>query len=1392
MDEANGKIHGSPTHVFIATHPAVVLVRDATMNAEEALPGVHFHVEMPIQLRVKNVGTDNRLPTGVAQRPYNMSQPVIVWRQHSSDALEGMRSAAADTDLRAVLASLETPEATSSRTSMRSRRNPVPIEPGEGTPCLATCRQTKVVIETAGLDPVQVEEIMAGCTARCKSAMLITKNATEEDVGKSNVVSSPLMLAKKATSTESKNTSAISAISEGFSTYRTAENRFRFTAHHCSQSAPSYTNDTRGECGRPGLPPGLIIDPTTARIYGMPELPARYTISISAMEEATGSIFLVNSAVFFLDVLECGNGGLLDDGNGGAATCLNGGMCKSAPTNAIGTLADTRFDGVFTCSCPTLFTGERCEARRAASRADDSDATVQVVSIAIVAFVIIVMLVVGMILRYNARIKRQAPIDFVRHWTNFKAKDPQLKIDTDRKAPKEIPRRLIAVQEILGRGAFGEVSKGALNEQTSRGSIRITVAIKKAKLDVHAENFEQQAAFVDLIQEAALMAQFNHHNVLSLIGVCTKGISDGQPLLLVIQYCEKGNLIDFMNIDNGGPSIKIKERLRICKEVAQGMKYLSSKNYVHRDLAARNVLVDSEFVCKICDFGLSRDMGEGDQKATYYRTSGGGALPVRWTALEALEDAKFTTASDVWSFGILAIEVFSDCQRPYYGMKNHDVWLNLRAGMRHDRPRGCPRDVFRRIMRDCWEENPKLRPTFQTLVQRLESMEQKEYKEDHAPSVNNTTVAQGTRQRSSTSRTDDSSARYVNAAIIRAVKMSKSLRSESVSGAQGSGGSHGNVVEESGRPSVMSLLGTSSRSTDEGEPSSASTTEPIRGQERSQRNAYGTVVHNGNAPKQPRHTPTYEYEGMFKREGRESQRGASSRALVNTGSSAASENPTTNSSDVGASPVDARQSKPSKSTLVNVKADFSALSPAFYEPVGRPNLMESINAGGTHSVTSRNDCSVGPAIDGSTDVISRGDSDGQYVFPSRPSSDALAPKGPPTARRSRLNPSIVGVDTSLGGVHRSLSPRSTDKCGQKGPMDERHAPMASFRTQYSAPLPVVHANDIHAEATYVEPRATMLPALGVELDVNRPVPPPRRGSVNVSGATVNGQDSSQAGTRSSADVNNHARMHLKIAGPGTIAECEESADLSGMAPPMQSTNGIAHNFKVHRHIGSSDVPKTNASWTLDGIANIMPTAAVTPAQACELATHYYALATNNVQGSVTEPSQYYGEYSDQDGGGHRAANQAASSSTIGLSRDGGTENDNHSWGDNLKGLAVGSWTKETSFGIEAADDYSFPDLHTINEIPYDEVGRIDRSEQHLGRVLSIETVLPRPTGGESSATRSATASIGSPIPHAGSSRHFEAASFTPDTNTTSTLGMDDQPDVQWKGSATSITPSTTP
>ena len=239
-----------------------------------------------------------------------------------------------------------------------------------------------------------------------------------------------------------------------------------------------------------GLPLGLIVDPNTAQIFGLPENPGRYNITIQATQLSSGNMFVLNSASFSLNLMECGDNNRLDSGNSDSPTCLNDGMCDHD---------GDPFDGKFTCACTDSHMGDKCEATRVQTDGTSQDALIGGLVGAFV-FVLLAATATGIAMRYRAHIARQKPIDFVEYWQKFKAKAPELQIDSDRKTPKEIPRRLIALGETIGQGAFGEVSKGSLNEQNSRGLVGITVAIKRAKLDLDADNLEQQSAFVDLIQ----------------------------------------------------------------------------------------------------------------------------------------------------------------------------------------------------------------------------------------------------------------------------------------------------------------------------------------------------------------------------------------------------------------------------------------------------------------------------------------------------------------------------------------------------------------------------------------------------------------------------------------------------------------------------------------------------------------------------------------------------------------------------------------------------------------------------------------------------------------------------------------------------------------------------
>jgi serine/threonine protein kinase len=148
------------------------------------------------------------------------------------------------------------------------------------------------------------------------------------------------------------------------------------------------------------------------------------------------------------------------------------------------------------------------------------------------------------------------------------------------------------------------------------------------------------------------------------------------------------------------------------------MDYLHSMKCIHRDLAARNILVSANDVIKIADFGLARDVHGND----YYRKTEAGCLPVKWMSPEALFHSRYTTKSDVWSFGVLLWEIMTLGGEPYTGVSYERLFQLLQMGFRMEKPTNCSRQFYQ-MMNDCWNAEPSLRPTFLDLQNRLEEIE---------------------------------------------------------------------------------------------------------------------------------------------------------------------------------------------------------------------------------------------------------------------------------------------------------------------------------------------------------------------------------------------------------------------------------------------------------------------------------------------------------------------------------------------------------------------------------------------------------------------------------------------------------------------------------------------
>ncbi|TKR79909.1 hypothetical protein L596_014060 [Steinernema carpocapsae] len=261
----------------------------------------------------------------------------------------------------------------------------------------------------------------------------------------------------------------------------------------------------------------------------------------------------------------------------------------------------------------------------------------------------------------------------------------------------EIGRNEIVMRNKLGGGQYGDVYEGYWKRHDR------TVAVKTLK--------EDAMALHDFLAEAAIMKDLRHPNLVQLLGVCTRE----PPFYIITEYMNRGNLLDFLR-KSDHKRITMPILMSMATQIAAGMAYLESRNFIHRDLAARNCLVADGFLVKVADFGLARFMRDDT-----YTAQQGAKFPIKWTAPEGLAYNTFSTKSDVWAFGVLLWEISTYGMAPYPGVELNNVYGLLERGFRMDAPQGCPSAVYR-LMLQCWNWSPSDRPRFSDLLSSLESL----------------------------------------------------------------------------------------------------------------------------------------------------------------------------------------------------------------------------------------------------------------------------------------------------------------------------------------------------------------------------------------------------------------------------------------------------------------------------------------------------------------------------------------------------------------------------------------------------------------------------------------------------------------------------------------------
>uniref|UniRef100_A0A8C1XQM4 receptor protein-tyrosine kinase n=1 Tax=Cyprinus carpio TaxID=7962 RepID=A0A8C1XQM4_CYPCA len=276
-----------------------------------------------------------------------------------------------------------------------------------------------------------------------------------------------------------------------------------------------------------------------------------------------------------------------------------------------------------------------------------------------------------------------------------------------------VDRHKLTLGKTLGEGEFGSVMEGSLTQEDSV----LKVAVKTMKIAICT-----RTEMEDFLREAACMKEFDHQNVMRLLGVCLQTVeSEGYPSpVVILPYMKHGDLHSYLLYSRLGDApvyLPSQMLVKFMTDIARGMEYLSGKNFIHRDLAARNCMLNENMNVCVADFGLSKKIYNGD----YYRQGRISKMPVKWIAIESLADRVYTTKSDVWSFGVTMWEIATRGQTPYPGVENSEIYDYLRQGNRLKQPPDCLDSIYS-LMFSCWLLSPKDRPSFEILRCELEKV----------------------------------------------------------------------------------------------------------------------------------------------------------------------------------------------------------------------------------------------------------------------------------------------------------------------------------------------------------------------------------------------------------------------------------------------------------------------------------------------------------------------------------------------------------------------------------------------------------------------------------------------------------------------------------------------
>jgi len=248
----------------------------------------------------------------------------------------------------------------------------------------------------------------------------------------------------------------------------------------------------------------------------------------------------------------------------------------------------------------------------------------------------------------------------------------------------------LIIGDKIGMGKFGEVFKGQLflnNQQKET----IQVAIKKLRQQVSDSDRSE------LYEEAKFLSTFSYYYFVKCLGVSylNNDMAASKIEFIILEYMNEGDLLNYLKKKRNKIGLSFIKAIEIICDILKACSFMEANNLIHRDLAARNCLLtqsnsDNRIIAKLADFGLAKELTTANDNYKIYKNKD---LPIRWMAPESIIDGDYTKESDVWSFGILLLEIMSLGALPYEGMSNYQVNEHVKKGGIQNIPNELPKEM---------------------------------------------------------------------------------------------------------------------------------------------------------------------------------------------------------------------------------------------------------------------------------------------------------------------------------------------------------------------------------------------------------------------------------------------------------------------------------------------------------------------------------------------------------------------------------------------------------------------------------------------------------------------------------------------------------------------------